>query len=87
MAETIENKVDCFRLLEKGHNVAAVFAVKDETELPETYKGYEVINGDIHDLTWLHKQPKNSKGVILGLKAKGSKGKKDTTGFVISDFK
>ena len=86
MAETIENKINCFKLLDKGFNVAAVFAVKDETKLPTTYKNYTVINGDLHDLTFLHKQDTNNKGIILGLKAKGNLGKKDTTGFVIRDF-
>jgi len=85
MAETIENKIDCFRLLDMGFNIAAVFNVKDETELPTQYKGYNVINGDQHDLTFKYKQPKGTKGVILGLKAKGD-AKKDTTGFVIKDF-
>jgi hypothetical protein len=85
MAETIENKIDCFRLLDMGFNIAAVFNVKDETELPTQYKGYNVINGDLHDLTFKYKQPKGTKGVILGLKAKGD-AKKDTTGFVIKDF-
>ena len=85
MAETIENKIDCFRLLDKGNNVAAVFNVKNENDLPKKYKGYKVINGDQHDLTFKHKQPKGKKGVIIGLKAKGM-AKKDTSGFVITDF-
>jgi hypothetical protein len=79
-AETSDNHEECFRALEIGFNVAAVFAVKNETELPKTYKGFEVINGDLHDLTFLHK-----KNVIVGLKAKG-KAIKDTSGFVIRDF-
>lgn len=87
MAETIENKIECFKLLDKGVNVAAVFAVKDESELPTEYKGYKVINGDEHDLRFLDIKDNNGKGVIVGLKAKGTKGKKDTTGFVITDFK
>jgi hypothetical protein len=81
MAETIENKIDCFKLLNKGYNVAAVFAVKNESELPQTYKGYNVINGDLHDLRFL-----DQKNVIVGLKAKGTLGKLDNSGFVIKDF-
>lgn len=80
-AETAISKAQSKLALDLGYNIAAVFAVKDETELPATYDGYRVINGDIHDLTFIH-----DKNVIVGLKAKG-KGKKDTTGFVITDFK
>ena len=46
--------------------------------LPETYKGFKVVNGDESDLRFL--DPRNS---IVGLKAKG-KAKKDTTGFVVN---
>ncbi len=54
-------------------NLAVVF--KDE--LPETYMGRRVINGDEHDLRFL-----DPKGVVVGLKAKG-RARKDTTGFVV----
>ena len=76
-AETSINHAESELALKLGYNVAAVFAVKDETELPATFNGVPVINGDIHDLTFIH--PKN---VIVGLKAKGD-AKKDTSGFVI----
>lgn len=52
-------------LLSKGHNVAVVF-----DELPETYKGYKVINGDESDLRF-----KDEKNVIVGLKYKKLTGK------------
>jgi hypothetical protein len=57
--------------LENGMNVAAVFR-----KMPETFLGYDVINGDDNDLRFLDR-----KTVIVGLKAKG-KAKKDTSGFV-----
>ena len=62
-------------LLARGYTVAAVFA----GFLPETYLGRPVISGDDHDLRFL--DPKG--GVIIGLTPKGSKAKKDTSGFVI----
>jgi len=80
-AETEANQTEAAKALKLGFNVAAVFAVKDETELPSTYMGHNVISGDNHDLTFLY-----GNGVIVGLKAKGD-AKKDTTGFVIRDFK
>lgn len=79
-AETPKNQEEAKMAMKMGYNYAAVFAVKDETELPLQYKGIPVVNGDAHDLTFLH-----PKGCIVGLKAKGD-GKKDTTGFVIRDF-
>ena len=62
--------------LNLGINVAAVF--KDN--LPQKYKGVKVIDGDLSDLEMI-----NHKNIILGLKAKGD-AKKDTTGFVITNY-
>jgi hypothetical protein len=66
------NDMDVRLAASAGMNVAAVFK-----ELPETYLGRKVINGDETDLRFL-----DEKGVVVGLKAKG-KAKKDTTGFVV----
>ena len=55
-------------------NIAIVFRTKD---LPETFKGRGVIDGDLHDMRFLDEP--NS---VVGLKAKGQ-AKKDTSGFVI----
>lgn len=63
MSET--NKEKSMELLSLGANVAVVFGVKNESELPSTYKGYEVVNGDENDLRFLDK-----KNVIVGLKYK-----------------
>ena len=62
--------------LNLGINVAAVF--KDN--LPQKYKGTKVIDGDFSDLEMI-----KHKNIILGLKAKGD-AKKDTTGFVITNY-
>ena len=67
-----DNEQDVMEALEMGGNVAIVFK-----ELPKTYKGYRVIDGDKTDL-----EMTKYKNVVLGLKAKGD-AKKDTTGFVI----
>jgi len=68
-----ENNWDkCLDVLNNGGNIAAVF-----DKVPDTYLGYQVIDGDKSDLRFL--DPKN---VIVGLKAKG-KARKDTSGFVI----
>ena len=59
-------------VLEMGGNVAVVF----RNQLPQTWNGFEVVNGDESDLRFLDKQ-----GVVVGLIEKGL-AKKDETGFV-----
>ena len=49
-------------VLQLGGNVAVVF----RNQLPETWNGYKVINGDESDLRFLDKQ-----GVVVGLIEKG----------------
>lgn len=66
------NDMDTRLAASEGMNVAVVFK-----NVPETYMGRKVINGDISDLRFT-----DPKGVIVGLKAKG-RAKKDTTGFVV----
>ena len=68
-----KNQHEVEKALEMGHNVAVVF----EKELPRTYLGYPVINGDQSDLRFL--DPNN---VIVGLLAKGP-AKFDKKGFVV----
>jgi len=46
--------------------------------VPESYKGYKVINGDVNDERF-----NDERGVIVGLKAKGE-AKNDKTGFVVN---
>jgi len=74
-AETRANQKHAQTVLNKGGNVAAVFAGKT---LPKTYKGKRVVSGDETDLRFL--DPRN---VIVGLTAKG-KARKDDSGFAIN---
>ena len=67
------NEMDARLAAADGMNVAVVF----KKDLPATYLGKTVVNGDDTDLRFL-----DPKGVIVGLKAKG-KAKKDTSGFVV----
>lgn len=55
----------CKTVLAQGHNVAMVFNVKKESDIPAMYKGYEVINGDITDY-----RIDDANGIIVGLKWK-----------------
>jgi hypothetical protein len=55
-----------------GGNIAVVF-----DELPNTYLGKTVVNGDDTDVRFLDGQ-----NVVVGLKAKG-RARKDSSGFVV----
>lgn len=65
-----------------GFNVAAVFSIKDASQLPNEFNGRPLIDGDSHDLRFLDLKPSDGLGAFVGLKAKG-KARKDTSGFVI----
>jgi len=69
------NKAQALEVLQSGGNVAAVF----KNTLPQTFEGFEVINGDNSDLRYF--DPVN---VVVGLIAKGP-AKKDFSGFVINN--
>ena len=61
-------------VLAMGGNVSIVF----RDELPETYKGYRVVDGDVSDLVMTRET-----NVVLGLRAKGKEAKNDKTGFIV----
>ena len=71
------NEKDAISVLNAGGNVAVVFC----SDLPSTYLGYPVIDGDRHDARFL-----DPEGVIVGLSVKGV-GKEDQTGFVKRPFR
>lgn len=72
LSRSEDNDDKCIEYLRAGGNVAAVF-----NNLPQTWNGFTVIDGDENDLRYL-----DYKNVVVGLVAKG-KAKKDTSGFVI----
>ena len=71
-SETNDN--DCRKVLRNGGNVAVVFRNDD---FPKWHMGAPVVNGDQHDLTFVH-----DAGSVLALYAKG-KAKPDCSGFVV----
>jgi hypothetical protein len=71
------NEQEAIALLARGVNVAVVFAgVK-----PATWQGFDVIDGDLHDLRQL--DPRGPQGFVIALTPKGRKAKRDTSGFVV----
>ena len=71
------NAAECLEALEHGVNVAVVFDTKKGQPLPADWNGVQVIDGDLHDLRFL-----DAKGVIVGLRAKGTARKDQSSGFV-----
>lgn len=75
----------CKRAIKYGVNVAVPFELDDNKELPTEYMGIPVVNGDVHDLIFLHPHPR-----FIGLKYKvgfdfdlGKMIKRDESGFTI----
>lgn len=66
-------------VLDTVANVAAVFDTPKGQPLPATWAGRKVIDGDISDVRFW-----DESGVIVGLRAKGTAGKSDESGFIIS---
>lgn len=67
------NDAHCKIILALGGNVACVFS----DELPETWQGKRVVNGDESDLRF-----RDPQGCVVGLSTKG-KAKADKSGFVL----
>lgn len=65
-------------LLFWGENVAMPFDTKRGEDLPETWQGFRVIDGDKSDERY-----SDPRGVVVGLRAKGHKWKRDNSaGFI-----
>jgi hypothetical protein len=71
------NEAQALELLARGVNVAAVFA----GQKPETWRGFQVVDGDLHDLRQL--DPRGRRGFVIALSPKGNRAKRDRSGFVI----
>ena len=64
-------------VLASGRNVAMPFAVRRGAELPTSWHGVRVIDGDTTDERY-----RDPRGVVVGLRVKGHMGKRDRTGFI-----
>jgi len=62
--------------LRAGGTAAVVFDIRKGSELPTTWNGFEVIDGDVTDARVF-----DPNGVVVGLRSKAD-GKHDATGFV-----
>lgn len=57
---------DIVNMVERGHNVAVVFATSRTNDLPATFHGVPVVDGDKSD-----DRAADPRGVVVGLRAKG----------------
>jgi len=62
---TGHNKAEALEVLENQGNVAMVFNVLRNRELPTTWNGYKVVDGDVTDY-----RPADCKGCVVGLRFK-----------------
>ena len=69
-----DNDIWCYAILTHGGTVAVVF---EDSNLPTTWQGYPVVNGDETDMRF-----RDQPGTVIGLYAKG-KARKDDSGFVV----
>lgn len=74
------NEQHAINALEHGINVAVVFNTGKNEPLPKEWKGYPVIDGDIHDLRFLDKNEGIKGPLIVGLRGKGKARGKDKGG-------
>jgi hypothetical protein len=72
----IHNERLAERFLSQGGNVAVVFG----EDRPAMWHGFAVIDGDRHDI----RTPEmDGRGVVIGLTPKGTKAKRDQSGFIV----
>jgi hypothetical protein len=70
------NVVECKQVLRVGMNAAIVFKDAREVLLARTYRGFPVLDGDVHDC-----RPSDKRGYWIVLSPKGHA--KDDTGFFV----
>lgn len=77
VSEKARSETEALRYLDSGGTAAVVFDTKRGAELPATWHGYPVIDGDLTDA-----RHEDLPSVVVGLRAKGSGRKLETGGFV-----
>ena len=79
-----ENMAETMDALQHGVNASVVFQIAKGKPLPETWNGYRVIDGDLHDLRFIDRESMlpGETALIVGLRAKGI-AKKQTSPFIV----
>lgn len=68
------NEADCLEVLRAGGTVSVVSSLAQ----PRLWHGFQVVDGDSHDLRHL-----DPRGSVVWLKPKGNRAKADASGFVL----
>ena len=76
-----KNEMISKKILSTGRNVAVIFNVKKGQNLPATWNGYPVIDGDLTDY-----RPNDGNGVVVGLRWKNIANKQDNEQIKNSSF-
>ena len=74
-----ENEIECNNAINNGFNIAVPFYVKKGEDLPDTFLGLPVIDGDISDIRF-----KDKKGVVVGLRVKKNKNTDKPSKFIVN---
>lgn len=74
-----ENELECFNAITNGYNIAVPFYVKKGEDLPDTFLGLPVIDGDLSDIRF-----KDKKGVVVGLRVKKNKNTDKPSKFIVN---
>jgi hypothetical protein len=76
VSERDRSVAEALTYLQSGGTAAVVFDIRKGHDLPKTWNGFAVIDGDVTDARVF-----DPDGVIVGLRSKAD-GRKDSTGFV-----
>lgn len=74
------NLDEVIEALDLGFHVATPFALRKGEALPETWFGRPVFDADEHDLRFLDPR---GRGMVAGLRAKGTSARDDEAGFIV----
>ena len=79
------NEIEALALLRAGINVSVVFNIGKNSQLPESWNGFQVIDGDLNDLRFNDPKPKTpgAPGYVVGLRLKRTISKDNNSGFAV----
>ena len=80
------NEIEALALLRAGINVSVVFNIGKNSQLPESWNGFQVIDGDLNDLRFNDPKSKTpgAPGYVIGLRLKRTVSKNNNSGFAVA---
>ena len=79
------NEIEALALLRAGINVSVVFNIGKNSQLPESWHGFQVLDGDLNDLRFNDPKAKTpgAPGYVVGLRLKRTVSKDNNSGFAV----